>query len=110
MEGKHPLNNLKLINSILELEERCTGRMVWGKENTICFLIIYLTYKALILGFHISVFFVFLVLGKLKCVIPGDFVCPIAKLLFWLSIVAELFLRSSYFGHMCVRKGFELQT
>lgn len=57
----------------------------------------YLQNQCSILGLHISVFFVCLVLGKLKCMIPGDFICPIAKLQFWLSIVAELFLCISDF-------------
>lgn len=81
-----------------------------GEHNLLFNHLPHLQNQCPILGFHISVFFVFLVLGKLKCMIPGDFVCPIAKLMFWLSILAELFLHSSYFGHMCVRKGFELQT
>lgn len=84
MEGKPPVNNPRLINSILELEERCTGRMVWGKENSFCFFnhLPYLQNQYSILGFHISVFFLCLVLSKLKCIIPGDFICPIAKLQF----------------------------
>lgn len=50
------------------------------------------------------------VLGKPKCTIPGDFICPLAKLSFWLNIVAEIFLCSSGLAHMSVRKVFELQT
>lgn len=84
-----------------------------GEHNLLFNNLLYLQNQCSILGFHIfSVYssFVCLVPGIIKCIILGDFICPIAKLQFWLNIIAEIFLCSSDFGHMCVRKVFELQT
>lgn len=40
----------------------------------------YLQNQCTISGFHVLSFYFHLVLGKLKCIIPGGLICPTAKL------------------------------